>query len=317
VLKIVEPNEIFVVFADVCKEGLGGMLTHNGHVTRYESRKIKGHERNYAMHNLEFSAIVHALRMSRHYLMGKKFELRIDLVGMKYLFEQPTLNARPTRWLEFLSEYDFDINHIKGKENKFVDALSRRVHLMHATTVSMHQSKLKSRILDGLVTDRHYLQVKENSQQGDAQQKIKEYEIKEYGFLMHKNRIYVPSYGELRNLVLKEMHDVPYVGHPGYHKTITIVRSQFFWLGMTKDVVDYIARCMECQKVKDEHRHPMGLLQPLPSPENKWEVITMDFIIGLPRTNKQHDSIIVVVEKLTKASHFVPVKTTHTTTNIA
>jgi hypothetical protein len=58
---------------------------------------------------------------------------------------------------------------------------------------------------------------------------------------MHKSIIYVPSSGELRNLVLKEMHDVPYVGHLGYHKTITVVRSQFFWLGMKKDVVDYIA----------------------------------------------------------------------------
>jgi hypothetical protein len=76
--------------------------------------------------------------MWRHYLMGKKFELRTDHVSLKYLFENPTLNARKTRWLEFLSEYDFDIKHIKGKVNKVVDALSRRVHLMHDIVVSMH-----------------------------------------------------------------------------------------------------------------------------------------------------------------------------------
>jgi hypothetical protein len=69
--------------------------------------------------------------------------------------------------------------------------------------------------------------------------------------------------------------------------------------------------------VKVEHRHPTGLLQPLSIPEKKWEVMTMDFITGLPRMNKKHDSIMVVVDKLTKASHFVPMKTTHTTTNIA
>jgi hypothetical protein len=103
---------------------------------------------------------------------------------------------------------------------------------------------------------------------------------------MHKNRIYIPSSGELGNLVLKEMHDVPYVGHLGYQKTIIVVRSQFFWPGMKNDVVDYIARCMECQKVNVEHRHPTGFLQPFPIRENKWEVITMDFITGLPRTNK-------------------------------
>jgi hypothetical protein len=87
--------------------------------------------------------------------MGKKFELRTNHIGLKYVFEQSTLNARKTRWLEFLSEYDFDIDHMKGKENTFANALSRRVHLMHATTVSMHQSDLKRRILDGLFTDQH------------------------------------------------------------------------------------------------------------------------------------------------------------------
>jgi hypothetical protein len=89
--------------------------------------------------------------------MGKKFESRTDHIGLKYLFEQLTLDARQTIWMEFLSEYDFDIKHIKRKKNKVVDVLSRRVHLMHATVVSMHQSELKSRILDGLVTDQHYL----------------------------------------------------------------------------------------------------------------------------------------------------------------
>jgi hypothetical protein len=73
-----------------------------------------------------------------------------------------------------LSEYDFDINNIKGKKNKVFDALSRRVHLMHATTFSMHQSELKSRILDVVVTNQHYLQIKEILQQEDAQQNMRE-----------------------------------------------------------------------------------------------------------------------------------------------
>jgi hypothetical protein len=216
VLKIDDPHESFVVCTDTCKERLRGFLIQNGHVIGYESRNIKEHERNYATHDLELATIVHSLRMWRHYLMGKKFELRTYHIGLKYLFEQPTLNARKTRWMEFLSEYDFDIKHIKGKENKVVDALSRRVHLMHATAVSMHQSDLKRRILDGLVTDQHYLQVKEKLQQGNVQQKIKEYETKEDKLLMHKNRINVPSSGELGNLLLKEMNDLPYARYPGY-----------------------------------------------------------------------------------------------------
>jgi hypothetical protein len=225
VLNIVDPKESFVVCTDTCKEGLGGVLMQNEHVIGYESRKINEHERNYAMHDLELATIVHALRMWRHYLMGKKFKLRTDHIGLKYLFEHPTLNSRRTRWLEFLSEYDFDIKNIKGKENKVVDALSRRVHIMHATVVNMHQSDLKRKILDGLVIDQHYLQVNENLQQGYVRQKKKEYEIKEDILLKHKNRIYVPSSRELKNLVLKEMHDVSYAEHPGYQKTITTVRS--------------------------------------------------------------------------------------------
>jgi hypothetical protein len=83
ILKIADPNEDFVVCTDACKEGLGGVLTQNGHVICYESRKLKEHERNYATHDLELATIVHALKMWRHYLMGRKFELRIDHSGLK------------------------------------------------------------------------------------------------------------------------------------------------------------------------------------------------------------------------------------------
>jgi hypothetical protein len=129
--------------------------------------------------------------------------------------------------------------------------------------------------------------------------------------------VYVPNDRELKLAILKEMHNVTYAGHPGYQKTVAAVKSHYFWPGMKKEIAEYIARCMECQKVKAEHRHPAGLLQPLPIPEWKWEVITMDFITGLPRTSKQHDSIMVVVDKLTKAAHFIPLKTTHRAADVA
>jgi hypothetical protein len=86
---------------------------------------------------------------------------------------------------------------------------------------------------------------------------------------------------------------------------------------MKKDVVDYISRCMECQRVKVEQRNPTHFLQPLPIPEKKWEVVTIYFITKLSRTTRQHDLVMVVVDKLTKSAHFVPVNTIHTTTNIA
>jgi hypothetical protein len=86
---------------------------------------------------------------------------------------------------------------------------------------------------------------------------------------------------------------------------------------MKREIVEYISRCMECQKVKTEHMHPTRLLQPLPIPEWKWEVVIMDFIMGFPRTEKIHDSIMVEVDKLTKYAHFIPLKTTHKAANVA
>ena len=78
----------------------------------------------------------------------------------------------------------------------------------------------------------------------------------------------------------------------------------------------FIAKCQECQLVKSEHKHPSRLLQPLPIPKWKWEVISMDFITGLPKTKKQNDYIFVVIDKLSKAAHFIPMKSTYKEVNI-
>ena len=118
ILRIVDPNEDFVVCTYACKEGLGRVLSQNGFVICYESIKLKEHERNYATHDLELAAIVHALKKWRHYLMGRRFELRTYHNSLKYLFDQPTLNARKSRRLEFLCEYEFDINISKRRRTK-------------------------------------------------------------------------------------------------------------------------------------------------------------------------------------------------------
>jgi hypothetical protein len=125
--------------------------------------------------------------------MGKKFELRTDHNGLKYLFDQPTLNARQIRWLEFLCEYDFDIRHIKGKDNKVVDALSRKVHELHATTISMCQSELKDRIVEAANTDLQYKSLVAKLQQREGPQTKESYTVGIDGLLLHKNRVYVPN----------------------------------------------------------------------------------------------------------------------------
>jgi hypothetical protein len=153
ILNIVDRDEDFVVCIDACKEGLGGVLTQKDHVVCYEYRKLKEHEKDYATHDLELTTIVHALKIKRHCLMGQRFELRTNHCGLKHLFGQPTLNSIQTRWLKFLSEYDFEIKHIKGKENQVVDALSRRAHEMHISTIITFNTDLEQKILEAANLD--------------------------------------------------------------------------------------------------------------------------------------------------------------------
>jgi hypothetical protein len=107
---------------------------------------------------------------------------------------------------------------------------------------------------------------------------------------------------------MDELHKRPYIGHPSYQKMIMTTRKQFYWPGLKNGIFDYLAKCLEYHQVKVEHWHPVGLLQPLPIPEWKWETISMDFITRLPKLAKHNDVIMVVVEKLSKSSHFVLVK---------
>jgi len=125
VLRITDPDGDFVVCTDASKEGLGGFLLQNDLVICYESQKLKEHEQNYPMHDLELVAIIHALNMWRHYLMGRKFLLKTGNMSLKYLLDKLYLNARQARWLDFLSEYHFEPKHINGKEKKVTDALSQ------------------------------------------------------------------------------------------------------------------------------------------------------------------------------------------------
>ena len=126
----------------------------------------------------------------------------------------------------------------------------------------------------------------------------------------------MPDVADLKFFILNEMHKTPYAGHPGYQNMITSLIKKFFWTKLKVELFDYISKCLECQQLKAAHQHPTGLLQPFPIPEWKWEVISLDFITGFPLTQIQHDSIMVVVDKLSKFSHFIPVKSTYKVVHI-
>ena len=140
----------------------------------------------------------------------------------------------------------------------------------------------------------------------------KDYSIFVTCMLRYQGRISVPADKGIRREILDESHTTPYSLHPGTTKMYQDLRTLYWWPGMKKDVVEYVARCLTCQQVNSEHQRPAGLLQPLGIPEWKWEDITMDFVGGLPKTVGLCDSVWVIVNRYTKFAHFLPVKSTYT-----
>lgn len=97
----------------------------------YESKKLNEHEQIYVTHDLDFEAIIHALKMWRHYILGKRFLLMIDQIGLRYLLNKDNWNTKKARWLSTLSEFHFKIKYIKGKENNVAYPLSKRLYMIH------------------------------------------------------------------------------------------------------------------------------------------------------------------------------------------
>jgi hypothetical protein len=117
------------IYCDATGQGLGCVLKQDGHVVAYGSRQLRKHEEKYPTHDLELAAIVHALKIWRHYIIGKRCEVYSDHKSLKYIFTQPDLNLRQWRWLELIKDYDLGINYHPGKANVVADALSRRSHV--------------------------------------------------------------------------------------------------------------------------------------------------------------------------------------------
>ena len=126
------------------------------------------------------------------------------------------------------------------------------------------------------------------------------------GILRLKGRVCVPGGRLFRRQILKEGHQSRLRIHPGMTKMYKDLKESFWWNGMKTDVADFVAQCLVCQKAKIEHQRSGGTLQPLDVPQWKWDSISMDFVTHLPRSTKGHDSVWVIVERLTKCAHFLP-----------
>ncbi|GJU12737.1 putative reverse transcriptase domain-containing protein [Tanacetum coccineum] len=221
----------FVVYCDASKQGFGSVLMQWGKVIAYASRQLKKHEKNYTTHDLELGAVVFALKIWRHYLYGTKSVIYTDHKSLQYIFDQKDLNMRQRRWIELLNDYECEIKyHPAGDVTKILEAQSEASKDLKALT----------EWLRGL--ERHF-------------------EQRDDGEIYFFDRIWIPSVGGVRKLIMDEAHTSRYSVHPRREKDI-----------------------------KAEHQKPSGFLQQPEIPEWKWEKITMDFVIKLPKSSSGHDT---------------------------
>jgi hypothetical protein len=201
-----------------------------------------------------------------------------------------------------MQKFTFFIKHISKNANKVVDALSRKCLIQQEFRVNT----LGFDILKDMYRDDSYFKDAyeecENHVLKDRSQWI-EYLIQD-GLLFKGNQLCILK-SSMRENLLKEKHSGGLVGHFGHDKTFVQLNNLYYWPGIRKDVKKFFNRCRICQHAKGK-RQNTSLYQPLPIPERSWDLISMDFVLGQPRTQRGCDSIFVVVDIFSKMAHFIP-----------
>nr|GEY75782.1 hypothetical protein [Tanacetum cinerariifolium] len=206
----------------------------------------------------------------RHYLYGTKCVVFTYHKSLQYILNQKELNSRQRRWIELLSDYDCKIRYHPGKANVVADALSYKERNRPLQNLGRLIKQIFEFLLDG---------------------------TRCFG-----NRVWLPRFDGLRDLIMHESHKYKYSIHPGSNKMYEDLKLLYWWPNMKADIAMYVSKCLTCAKVKSKHQKPSGLLQQPEIPVWKWEMITMDFMSGLPRTPSGHGVPILIISD--RDSHF-------------
>ena len=307
-LQLPDFNKTFELECDASGIGMGGVLLQEGKPVAYFSEKLSGPMLNYSTYDKELYALVRTLETWQHYLWPKEFVIHSDHESLKHIRSQGKLNRRHAKWVEFIESFPYVIKHKKGKENVIADALSRRYTLL--TQLDYKIFGLET-IKEQYVHDDDFKDVLLQCKDGKAWNKF----VVNDGFVFRANKLCIPA-SSVRLLLLQEAHGGGLMGHFGAKKTEDILADHFFWPKMRRDVERFVSRCTTCQKAKSR-LNAHGLYMPLPVPNAPWEDISMDFVLGLPRTRKGRDSVFVVVDRFSKMAHFIPCHKTDDATHIA
>ncbi|GJS74590.1 putative mitochondrial protein [Tanacetum coccineum] len=287
VLALPNFQKTFTVETDASGLGIGAVLQQEGHPIAYLSKTLSSKHQSLSTYEKEFLAVLLAVDKWRGYLMDRHFKIKTDHFSLKYLLDQRLTTPFQAKWLPKLLGFDYEISYKKGSENIVADALSR----------VEGSAELNSLILSTITSD--LLQKVKDSyvQDSGIQEKIKQlidgtYSGNKYtwegAILKRKGKVVVGGDEMLRTTIIKHFHADAIGGHSGTNVTGHKIGTLFYWKGMHKGVKKFIRECDVCQKQKPDLCAYPGLLQPLPIPERVWSEISMDFIVGLPKSQGNH-----------------------------
>lgn len=318
VLAMPDFGKLFVIETDASGYGLGAVMMQDGRPIAFYSRVLGPRARGKSIYEKELMAICLAVEKWKHYLLGRHFVIRTDQQSLKYITQQREIGADYQKWVRKLIGFDFEIQYKPGTANRVADALSRKgegeleLGELELGALLSSQGVNWAELQEEVQRDTGLAKIRKESEEG---KQLPGFTLSNEK-LLYKGRMILAKSSTFIPLLLREYHDSPTGGHSGEVKTYLRLAFEWFWQGMRRDVARYVRECMVCQKNKHLQQQPAGLLQPLPLPSAVWEDITMDFVEGLP-LSKGVDTILVVVDRLSKYAHFIGLKHPFTALSVA
>ncbi|WVZ24535.1 hypothetical protein V8G54_003079 [Vigna mungo] len=288
---------------------------HKTVIRSHFSKQIFPKLRHSSTYIRELCAITSAVQKWRQYLLRRHFIIQTDQRSIKELLSQTVLTPEQQSYLFKLLGYDFEIQYRPGKSNTAVDALSQveSPHLDTFLVLSVPRLDFLNDLKQSLSSNSDFTAMRDNILAKPSDFPL--YSV--HGELItFKEKIWLPSSCALIPLLLQEYHSSPMAGHTGVTRTLGRLMANFYWPSIRKDVQSFISQCVTCQQTKIPAQKPSGLLQPIPPPSQCWEDLSLDFIVGLP-AYKGYTTILVVVDRFSKAAHFRMLPRSFSATQVA